>query len=86
MSRQPKTLYTLIFLWLILSLVFIIWGGYSLLLAIEIPNWRDTALKQIYPSLFFGYLLSTITWFVFSCLFFVFAYGTYKLKKWVWTS
>ena len=87
MDEKPKlTLNILVILWLLMSLMFIIWGMYSLDLVLKIPSWPPTDLSTLYPLLFFGYLLSMIVWFVFACLFVVFSYGTLKSKGWVWTS
>jgi hypothetical protein len=30
--------------------------------------------------------MSTIAWFVFSAIFIIFAYGTFKKESWVWTT
>ena len=87
MDEKPKiTLNILVILWLLMSLMFVIWGMYSLDLVLKIPSWPPTDLSTLYPLLFFGYLLSMIVWFVFACLFLVFSYGTLKGKSWVWTS
>ena len=87
MNEKPRfMLYTLTILWLLMSLMFVIWGYYSLTLVLEIPSWPPTSLSALYPLLFFGYLLSMIVWFVFASLFIVFSYGTLKEKSWVWTS
>ena len=87
MYEKPKFMINILaILWLLMSLMFIIWGIYSLDLVLEIPSWPTTSLSALYPLLFFGYLLSMIVWFVFACLFVVFSYGTLKSKGWVWTS
>jgi len=82
--EKPKLVYTLVLLWIALSAIFVIWGGYSLTIVIDLPNW---SLNEILISiLYFGYTLSTIIWFVFSSLFIIFAYGTFRGESWVWTT
>lgn len=84
MFEKPKLVYTLVLLWIALSAIFVIWGGYSLTIVIDLPNW---SLNEILISiLYFGYTLSTIIWFVFSSLFIIFAYGTFRGESWVWTT
>ena len=84
MFEKPKLVYTLVLLWIALSAIFVIWGGYSLTIVIDLPNW---SLNEILISiLYFGYTLSTIIWFVFSSLFLIFAYGTFRRESWVWTT
>lgn len=85
MFDKPRSIYLLILLWLALSTIFVIWGGYSLTIALDIPSWSE--LNDILLSiLYFGYTLSTIVWFVFSSLFLIFAYGSFRQEKWVWTT
>ena len=87
MIERPKTIYALILLWLALSAIFLLWGAYSLILVVKIPSWRsDTVVSPLVPILHFGYLLSTIAWFVFSGLFVVFAYVTFRKDSWAWTT
>jgi len=82
--EKPKLVYTLVLLWIALSAIFVIWGGYSLTIVIDLPNW---SLNEILISiLYFGYTMSTIVWFVFSSLFVIFAYGTFRGDSWVWTT
>ena len=84
MFEKPKLVYTLVLLWIALSAIFVIWGGYSLTIVIDLPNW---SLNEILISiLYFGYTMSTIVWFVFSSLFVIFAYGTFRGDSWVWTT
>jgi len=85
MSDRPKTVYIIILLWLALSAIFITWGGYSYTFVIKIPQWEKD-LGTLIPPLHFGYLLSTIVWFIFSSLFILFAYGTFKRDSWAWTT
>lgn len=87
MTERPKTIYALILLWLSLSGIFVIWGVYSLVLLIQIPSWRsDTVVAPLVPILLFGYLISTIVWLVFSALFVIFAYATFRKESWAWTT
>jgi len=85
MSDKPSIIYILILLWLALSAIFVMWGGYSLAIVLQIPSWEQW-LEDLLPQLHFGYLISTIVWFVFSALFLLFAYGTFKGESWVWTT
>ena len=84
MSNRPKSVYFIILLWLALSAIFIIWGGYSITFVLRIPHWSD--LGTLIPPLHFGYLLATIVWFIFSSLFIIFAYGTFRKDSWAWTT
>lgn len=84
MTKRPLNIYILILLWLTLGVIFVFWGGFSLAVVIQVPNW--TELGVLVPQLHFGYLISTIVWLVFSALLIIFAYGTYKKDSWVWTT
>jgi len=87
MGKRPRIIYILILLWLALSLIFVLWGAYSLTLVVQIPSWviyEDVA--PLVPVLHFGYLISTIVWFVFSGLFVIFSYATLKKDSWAWTT
>ena len=84
MSNRPKIIYMIILLWLALSTIFILWGYYSYTYVVKIPQWNE--LGTLIPPLHFGYLLSTIVWFIFSSLFILFAYGTFKKDSWAWTT
>ena len=96
MTDRPKVIYILIILWLVLSSVFIALGGYSLASVIDVPNWSadvpdcdpdfKESFKTIIPIIHFGYLMSGIIWFVFSSVFLVIAYGTFRKDHWVWTT
>lgn len=85
MSNRPKIIYYLIILWLILSSIFILWGGFSFVILVQIEGWTKD-LRALSSQVFFGYLISTIVWFVFSCLFLIFAYATYRGDNWCWTT
>ncbi len=85
MSERPKVIYILILLWLSLSVIFVNWGSYSLSVVLQIPNWEKW-LGELLPQLNFGYLISAIVWFVFSAVFILFAYGTFRKELWVWTT
>jgi hypothetical protein len=84
MSEKPKVIYILILLWLLLSTIFAAWGVYSLIIVLQIPEWYE--IQPIMSQLHFGYLISTIVWFVFSSLFIVFAYATFRRDSWAWTT
>jgi len=84
MKKRPASIYILILLWLTLSTMFILWGVFSLSVVIEVPRWLS--LGTLRPQVYFGYLISTIIWFVFSSLFLIFAYGTFRGDSWTWTT
>ena len=84
MSEKPRSIYILTFLWLSLAGIFTLWGAYSLSLVVQIPAWRE--LGNLLSVIHFGYLMSTISWFVFSSLFIIIAYGTFRKDGWVWTT
>jgi len=84
MNGKPKNIYILILLWLALSAIFVMWGGFSLVIVLQIPSWHE--LEPLLPQIHFGYLISTIVWFVFSSLFILFAYGTLRGDSWVWAT
>ena len=87
MTERPKTIYALILLWLGISGIFVIWGGYSLVVLLKIPSWiSDTVVAPLVPILLFGYLISTIVWLAFSALFVIFAYATFRKEAWAWTT
>ena len=84
MTDRPRIIYIVVLLWLVLSVIFVLLGVYSLIYLIDVPNWGvPDALK---PILHFGYLMSTIIWFVFSSVFLVIAYGTFRKDHWVWST
>lgn len=84
MKKRPLTIYILILLWLTLSTMFILWGVYSLSVVLVIPKW--VSLTTLQPQLYFAYLIATIIWFVFSSLFLIFAYGTFRGDSWTWST
>ena len=90
MNERSKFLYVLVSLWPLLSLIFIAWGAYSLIFVLDIPSWVPPpgleGLDVVYQMLYFGTLVSAITWFVFACLFFVLSYLSLKAKSWAWTT
>lgn len=85
MTTSPKSIYILILLWLSLSIIFILWALYSLIVVANVQNWKDIPTGLI-PQIHFGYLVSTIVWFVFSSLFTIFAYATFRRDRWAWTT
>ena len=86
MNEKPKFVYILVILWLLLSTIFIAWASYSVEFVLDIPGWEPTRLSSVYPMLYVGNLISMTTWLVFALVFFVFSYGTFKGKNWVWTA
>ena len=86
MSEKPRLVYILIMLCIGMSTIFSIWGGYSLILVLQIPSWQGDIGIVLTAPLHFGYLTSTIVWFVFSAVFVLFAYGTLKGDSWVWST
>ena len=84
MIKRPILIYILILLWLAICFIFFSWGTWSLQIYLYIPDWQ--AIQAVAPILNFGFLISTIVWFVFSFLFIVFAYATFRGDIWAWTS
>lgn len=84
MNERPKIVYILILLWIALSVIFVMWGVFSLIIVIQIPTWEE--IRPVIPQLHFGYLISTIVWFVFSSLFIIFSYATFRRDSWAWTT
>jgi hypothetical protein len=85
--ERPRSIIILIILWLLLASIYIILAQYSATLVLDIPAWQFEGLHQdVVSMLFFGSLMSTITWFVFAGMFILFAYGTYKADNWIWTT
>ena len=85
MDKRPKVVYYLTLLWVALSSIFVLWGGFSLVVLMQIEGWSGE-LGQLTPQVFFGYLISTIVWFVFSSVFIIFAYATFRGDSWSWTT
>jgi hypothetical protein len=85
MSSKPKIIYYIILLWLALSSIFVLWGSFSFGILVQIEGWTKD-LRALTPQVFFGYLISTIVWFVFSSVFVIFAYATYRGENWCWTT
>jgi hypothetical protein len=85
MTHRPKIIYIITLLWLALSAILVFWGGYSLSIVIKIPEWGNE-IPTLAPVLHFGYLISTIVWFVFAAIFVVFAYGNLRKEHWVWST
>lgn len=86
MGERPREIYILILLWLALSTIFVIWGVYSLYWLVVILQTPSSPSDPTLPILHFGYLLSTIVWFVFSALFVIFAYAIFRKESWAWTT
>jgi len=85
-DSKPKAIYFLVALWISLSSMFLMWGGYSLSILINIPSWGVELPSALVPIIFFGYTMSSIVWLVFSSIFIIIAYGTLRVDSWVWTT
>jgi len=85
-DSKPKAVYFLVALWFSLSAMFLMWGGYSLSILINIPSWGAELPSTLVPIIFFGYTMSSIVWLVFSSIFIIIAYGTLRVDTWVWTT
>lgn len=88
MTESQKIIYILMLLWGALSAIFIIWGGWSLVYLLKVQEWgvENPELIKLIPILHFGYLMSTIIWFVFSSVFLIITYGTLRRDQWVWST
>lgn len=90
MDKKPWTVYALILLWLAMCTIFISWGSYTLNTILDIPSWikelPTTEKETLISIVHFVYLMSTIVWFVFSAIFILFAYGTFKRDHWAYSS
>jgi len=84
MNDKPSSIYILSLLWLALSAIFVLWGIFSLNILINVGEWIE--LGSLVPILFFGFLISTISWFVFSSIFIILAYASYRKDSWAWSS
>jgi len=92
---RPRVIIVLMLLWLLMAGAFIFYGIYSLSVVIDVPEWVAEApdvgdfqekFEKIVPIIHFGFLMSTIIFFVFSSVFIIFAYGTYKKDQRVWST
>jgi len=86
MVTRPRSIYMLILLCIAVSVIFCFWGGYSLLVLLQIPRWESSVDLVLIPLLFFGYLTATIVWFSFSAVFVIFAYGSLRGDSWIWST
>ena len=88
MTERPRIIYILTALWLSLSAMFLIWGAYSLNLVLQIPGWQAelSQYENLVPMLHFGFLMATIVWFVFSSVYILIAYATFKKDSWAWST
>lgn len=84
-DNKPKAITALAILWILLSAIFLLWGGYSLSILIHIPG-GGVFSNFVNSILFFGYTMSSIVWLVFSSIFIIMAYGTLRVESWVWTT
>ncbi len=89
MSDKPRYLFPLVLLWIVLGLIFIILGLFSLNLTIWIfsPEYTSYGIIDWATSMiFFMTFTETTTLLVFGSLFLIFSYETYKGKSWVWNA
>jgi hypothetical protein len=86
MATRPRLVYILILLCISISIIFSLWGGYSLIILVGIPSWPDAATNTLIPLLSFGFLTATIVWFSFSAVFVIFAYGSLRGDSWIWST
>ena len=86
MSKRPRSIYILILLWLALAALFTLWAGHSVFVILQVPSWEASLGTYVVSVINFGYLMASIAWFVFSAIFIIFAYGTFKKETWVWTT
>ena len=84
MAERIRSIYILSLLWLALSVMFVIWGIFSLDILVDVGKWKE--LGTLIPIMFFGFLISTISWFVFSSIFVILAYASYKQDSWAWST
>lgn len=84
MNNKPKILYLLVTLWILLGLVFIILGIYSLDLLIYLLSPKGPTGWE--AMLFFGMVFLTTVLLIFGAIFVIFSYETYKGKTWVWNA
>ena len=86
MSKRPRSIYILILLWLALATLFTFWAGHTVSVILQVPSWEASLGTYVVSVINFGYLMASIAWFVFSAIFIIFAYGTFKKETWVWTT
>ncbi len=87
LTERPKQIIILVILWAMMSAMFLVWGGYSLGVLINMSEWTyPDYVETIIPMIHFGYTMSAIVWLVFSSIFVIIAYGTLKPDRWVWTT
>ena len=84
MTEKPRAIYIVSALWLVLALIFILWGIYSLDILVDVSKWKE--LGSLVPVLFFGFLISTISWFVFSSIFVILSYASFRKDSWAWST
>lgn len=84
MNSRPKSIYILSMLWLSLSIIFVLWGSYSLSIILNVTQWK--ILETLVPLIFFAFLISTISFFVFSSIFLIIAYAIFRKDRWGWSS
>jgi len=88
LKERPKTIIGLILLWISLCSLFLLWGAYTLTVLINMAvKWTyPVGSEGLAPILHFGFILTTIVWFLFSFVFISIAIGTLKAHDWVWTT
>ena len=84
MAERIRSIFILSLLWLALSVMFVIWGIFSLDILVDVGKWKE--LGSLIPMMFFGFLISTILWFVFSSIFVILAYATIRHDSWAWST
>ena len=84
MADKPRSIYIVSLLWLCLSVIFVLWGIFSLDILLDVTRWKE--LGTLVPLLFFGFLISTVSWFVFSSIFIILSYATFRKDSWAWSS
>ncbi len=84
MPDKPRSIYILSLLWLCLSIIFVLWGIFSLDILLDVTRWKE--LGTLVPILFFGFLISTVSWFVFSSIFIILSYASFRKDSWAWST
>jgi len=84
MAKGVRSIFILSLLWLALSVMFVIWGIFSLDILVDVGKWKE--LGSLIPMMFFGFLISTILWFVFSSIFVILAYASMRHDSWAWST
>lgn len=89
MFKKPTYLISLVIMWAIFGIIFIVMGLLSLNLTIWIfsPEYANYNITDWATSMiFFMTFTETTTLMAFGSLFLIFSYETYKVKSWVWSA